>query len=136
MSDNLEEIIKLSSHPWIQGQWSPKFGDYYYMKEHSAFGSHIGILNGTQIIHGISIAKVLISENDNKWWGMDNVVNISEITWLPVGVNLETGEHQIDELLDKLNPGCDIEGCFIAKLHELNRMLINRDKQASQDKKE
>ncbi len=119
MNENLKKIIELSKHPWIQEQWKPNYGDMVY---HPNWIKN----NGDNFI--ATITDVTNDENENwcslnfKESGSYSKKELIEdgCIWLPIGVNLETGEFQVDELLFKL---IENEERLMKKLREV---VINR----------
>lgn len=123
MSDNLKQIFELSKHPWIQEQWNPRIGDYFYDGNNKIF--HIVYSNNKRIdiFRTIRIGEL----NPDNWWDASNAFLISDkkIVWLPIGVNLETGNFQVDELIEKLAPKGEL-----TIQRDLNPIELNKVKEA------
>lgn len=75
MNNNIEKIVKLSDHKWIQNKMVKlkNIGTWYYDR------------NWESIFYAATKREVKTGKN--------------RVVWLPVGFNPETGNWQIDELL-------------------------------------
>lgn len=79
---NMDKLITLCDHPWIQERWEKEYGDHTYSGKYNKYG-------------GVLLQPRQVRKED-------------KIIWLPVGWNPETGNWQVDDLILEVGKTCPI----------------------------